>query len=181
MDKKYVFLTLGFLGSGKSFVSRWLAPHISAVHLRTDDLRVAMFGTDRLELHTPQNKALVNNASRYALIQILKSSQAHVVQDANHNAKGVRRDIARDAAMHNAATIVVYVQTPIELAKRRTETRAITEGQQLFEANIVQKMAKRLEAPSPDELVILIDGQATAEEQQKSFDKQWAAIKQKNS
>ena len=71
MQQRYVFLMLGFLGSGKSYVSRWLAPHTDAVYLRVDDLRLAMFGEDRPELYTPENKALVNNASKYAMEQIL--------------------------------------------------------------------------------------------------------------
>lgn len=170
---------LGFLGSGKSHVSRWLAPHIGAVHLRTDELRLAMFGKDRPELYTAVNKALVNNASRYALAQILKSNQVNVVQDANHNAKKLRQDIAKDALKQGAEAIVIHVQTPLHVAKQRAEIRTITEGHQLFEPNIVEKMARRLEAPSSDELVITIDGQATTDEQIKSFDKQWDEIKKR--
>jgi predicted kinase len=99
MEKKYVFMMLGYLGSGKSYVSRWLTPHIGAVHLRVDDLRLAMFGIDRPELYTPENKALVNNASQYAMRQILKSGQAHIVHDANHNVRSVRLDITKKVAM----------------------------------------------------------------------------------
>lgn len=168
---------LGYLGSGKSYVSRWLAPHVGGVYLRVDELRLAMFGSDRPELYTPENKALVNNASRYAIRQILKSGQANVIHDANlHNAREARQDIARDAADCRAKAIVVWVQTPLDIAKERTETRKITEGHELFEPNLVEKMAKRLEEPGADELVITIDGLATEEEQRKSFDEQWGAI-----
>lgn len=165
MPNRYVFMMLGFLGAGKSYVSRWLAPHMSAVHLRADDLRLAMFGADKPGLYTPKNKALVNNASRYAMAQILKSGQANVVHDANHNTKKLRRDIARQAAKHDATAIVVWVQTPFATTKDRTEMRKITEGQQLFGPNIAEKMAKRLEEPDESELVITIDGQATAAHQ----------------
>lgn len=177
MEKKYVFMMLGYLGSGKSYVSRWLAPHIGAVHLRVDDLRLAMFGVDRPELYTPENKALVNNASQYAMQQILKSGQAHVVHDANHNARSVRRDVAKKVAEHGGIAVVIWVQTPLEMAKERTVIRRETEGHELFEPNLVEKMAKRLEEPDQYELVITIDGQASASEQQKSFDEQWTAIK----
>lgn len=176
MRGRYVFILLGFLGSGKSYVSRWLTPHAGAVYLRADELRLAMFGFDRPELYTPKNKALVNNANRYAMAQILKSRQAHVVLDANHNAKSVRLAIANEAAKHDAATIVVWVQTPLEIAKERTVVRERTEGHVLFESGLVEKMAKRLEEPDTDELVITINGRATAREQQKSFDKQLAVI-----
>jgi len=176
MQKKYVFMMLGYLGSGKSYVSRWLTPHVEAVYLRVDDLRLAMFGPDRPELYLPENKTLVNNASRYAMIQILKSKQANVVHDANHNAASLRHAIANDVAKQGGTAIVVWVQTPLNVAKQRTEVRKVTEGHELFEPNLVEKMAKRLEEPTADELVIVIDGQATATQQQESFDSQLANL-----
>ncbi len=179
MQNRYVFIMLGYLGSGKSYVSRWLAPHMNAVYLRVDELRLAMFGEDRPELYTPENKALVNNASQYAMGQILKSGQANVVHDANHNSKEVRRAILDRVTAQGAVAIVVWVKTPLDAAKKRAEERTVTEGHVLFEPNLVEKMAKRLEEPDVNELVITIDGQASAEEQQKSFDTQFAAIKAK--
>lgn len=71
----------------------------------------------------------------------------------------------------------VWVQTPLEVAKQRTIIRKETEGHELFEPNLVEKMAKRLEEPDQHELVIVIDGQASPSEQQESFDEQWATIK----
>lgn len=179
MKDRYVFVLLGFLGSGKSYVSRWLSPHTQAVYLRVDDLRLAMFGKDRPELYTYHNKSLVNNASRYAMVQILKSGQANVVLDGNHNSRRLRREIATEVAEHGATAIVVWVRTPLALSKSRTEVRKVTEGHELFDPDIVEKMAKRLEEPERDELVIVIDGQVSAAEQQKSFEEQFAAIKAK--
>ncbi len=176
MQNRYVFIMLGFLGSGKSYVSRWLAPHMGAVYLRADDLRLAMFGADRPELYTPENKALVNDANRYAVQQILESGQANIVLDANHNSRKVRRGIATDAAEQGATTVVVWVQTPLDVAKQRTVVRKATEGHELFEPNLVEKMAKRLEEPGADELVIRIDGLASAPEQQASFEAQLAGV-----
>lgn len=169
-------MMLGYLGSGKSYVSKWLAPRVGGVHLRVDELRLAMFGADRPELYTPENKALVNNASQYAMWQILKSGQAHVVHDANHNSRKVRQDIAGHAAGNGATAIIVWIRTPLNIAKERTEIRKVTEGHELFETNLVEKMARNLEEPAEGELVIVIDGQASTAEQQKSFDKQWNAI-----
>lgn len=176
MQNHYVFTMLGYLGSGKSYVSKWLTPHVGAVYLRVDELRLAMFGSDRPELYTPENKALVNNASRYVMVQILRSGKVSIVLDANHNARALRRDIVAEALKYGAIPVVVWVRTPLAMAKERTEVRKVTEGHELFEPNLVEKMAKRLEEPGVDELVITIDGQASEEEQQKSFDEQFAAI-----
>lgn len=169
-------MMLGFVGSGKSYVSRWLVPHVNAVYLRVDELRLAMFGADRSELYTPENKALVNGASRYAMMQIIKSGQANVVHDANHNSAKMRQNIAYLVEQEGAKAVVVWVKTPVEVAKERAVIRTVTEGHELFEENLVEKMAKRLEEPRPNEVVIVIDGQASAEEQKKQFDTQFAAI-----
>ncbi len=181
MQERYVFIMLGFLGSGKSYVGRWLSSYAHAVYLRVDELRLAMFGPDRPELYTSKNKALVNNASRYAMMQIVKSGQANVVHDGNHNARALRLEMAEDVAGCGATAIVVWVRTPLDVAKRRTEVREVTEGHVLFEPNLVENMAKRLEEPGQDELVITLDGQASADEQQKSFAEQFAAIQAEQS
>lgn len=169
-QKPYVFMMLGYLGSGKSYVSKWLVPHTNAVYLRVDELRLAMFGDDRPDLYTLENKALVNNASRYAMRQILKTGQVNIVLDANHNSADMRREIAKEVIAHGATPIVVWVQTPLDVAKKRTEVRTVTEGHVLFEPDLVEKMARRLEEPGEDEAVIRIDGMGTVETQRGSFE-----------
>lgn len=176
--QQYLFMMLGFLGSGKSYVAKWLAPHTSSVLFRVDPLRWEMFGEDRPELYTPENKALVNSAVQYAAGQVLASGLASVISDANHNQRLVRDKVRGIAKKHGAVGIVVWVDTPLETAKERTITREKTEGHKLFEENLVEKMAKRLEKPDDDEIVIRIDGLATAEEQKRQFDEQFARIQQ---
>lgn len=172
----HLFLMLGFLGSGKSFVSKWLAPHTQSVLIRADSLRWAMWGGDSPGLYTPENKLLVNNAARYATKQILESRRANVVLDANHNAYDVRAELCALADSITTKVIVVWVDTPLELAKERTIQREKTEGHILFEDGLVEKMAKKLEPPRADEIVIRIEGVADAEVQKRSFDEQFAQI-----
>src|SRR5438105_2695205 len=143
---------LGFLGSGKSFVSRWLAPHTGAVYLRADALRLAMFGEDRPELYTPENKALVNNAQAYAIQQILAAGQS-VIHDANNNSYKTRQEHMKMAREHSAMPIVVWIDTPLDVAEERTEIRKVTEGHELFAPNLVRTMAARLEKPHDNERV----------------------------
>ncbi len=175
----YLFMMLGFLGSGKSYVSKWLAPHTHSVLFRVDPLRWQMFGEDRPELYTPENKALVNNAAQYAVGQVLDSGLANVIMDANHNQRSVRDHVRGIGQKYGAVGIVLWVDTPLETAKERTVEREKTEGHKLFEEGLVEKMAKRLEEPGDDELVIHIDGLATAEEQKRQFDEQFARIRHK--
>lgn len=58
--------------------------------------------------------------------------------------------------------------------------REKTEGHKLFEEGIVEKLARNLQKPGADELVIRIDGLATTEQQQRQFDEQFALIEQNN-
>ncbi len=111
---RYLFTMLGFLGSGKSYVSKWLTPHVGGVYFRADALRLAMFGEDRPELYEPENKALVNNANRYAVGQVLESGMASVVYDANNNARAGRLELAKVAEQSGALAITVFVDTPLD-------------------------------------------------------------------
>lgn len=171
-----LFVMLGFLGSGKSYVSRWLAQHIDAVSIRTDELRWQMFGPDRPELYLPENKALVNNAARYMASQILSSGMGHVILDGNNNSREVRTELQHLAQEAGAHAITVWVDTPLDVAKQRTIIRKETEGHVLFEENLVEKMAARLQVPARDELSIRIDGLLNAEQQKASFDEQFAQL-----
>jgi predicted kinase len=179
MKQRFIFMTFGYVGSGKSYVSRWLAPRIHAVHLSVDALRLEMFGEDRPELYTPANKALVNNALQYAAARILAADVAHVVQDANHNQRHVRQKIERIAKEYGAVPIVLWVKTPEETAKQRIQSRAETEGHVIFDPNIIETMRKNTDLPTSDELVITLNGLHSTEKQQKEFDEQFAALQQR--
>jgi predicted kinase len=174
---RYIFIVLGFLGSGKSYVSRWLAPRTDSVCIRLDALRWAMFGEDRPELYTPENKALVNKAAVYSAQQVLQSGKANVVYDGNNiRAKEARRQIASAAREAGATAIVVWVDTPLETAKQRTVDRAKNEGHVLFEPGLVEKMAAQLEPPAADEITIRLDGLADAADQQAQFEEQFLRL-----
>jgi predicted kinase len=108
--------------------------------------------------------------------QVLESGLANAVLDANHNTLFTRDQVRMLAKEHEALGIVVWIDTPLDVAKERTEIREKTEGHKLFEENLVEKMAKRFEKPD-DELVIHIDGLADAEDQKRQFDEQFARIK----
>jgi len=176
---KYVFITLGFPGSGKSFVSQWLAEEYNAVHLKVDNLRFAMFDGDRPDLYTPENKALVNNAVAYVYGQIVKTRTANIILDGNFNKRSLRLENARLARKYDALPVVVWVKTPEATAEQRIKSRAETEGHVIFDPNIIQKMLKRMEVPDEREHVIVLDGLQTAEQQQADFSKQLSLVEQR--
>jgi predicted kinase len=171
-NRRYVFIMFGFPGSGKSFVSKWLAAKFNAVHLKVDNLRFAMFDGDRPDLYTPANKALVNNAVSYVYGQIVKTRTASIILDGNFNQRNTRMDIEKTASKYDALPIVVWVKTPEATAEQRIKTRAETEGHVIFDPNIIQNMLKRMQLPDEREHLIVVDGLQSADAQQESFEKQ---------
>lgn len=167
---------LGFPGSGKSYVSQWLAPLLGAVHLRTDDLRIQMFGEDKLEYHRSwKYQKQVHGAAHYIFEQILIAGHS-VIYDANHNAARSRQEIAELAQKHDSIAIVVWVKTPLAMAEQRVLDREAAGGHKAFETDFVERMARRLESPTGQELVIVLKGTDDAAEQQRSFGAQLAKL-----
>lgn len=173
----YLFVMLGAPGAGKSYVSAWLSPLVGAVHLRSDDLRLAMYGQDRLELH--RNNAYrqpLFGAMDYAARQTLAAGHS-VIYDTNTNRRSTRGSLAQAAREHGARAIVVYIDIPLATAKQRVLARAEQGGHQIFDGvEFVERLARNIEQPTADELVIRLDGQQSAARQQASFESQLAAI-----
>jgi len=135
-----------------------------------------MFDGDRPELHTPHNKALVNNALRYASVQVLKTKRLSVVHDANHNSEGSRAELSAVARRYGAMPIVVWVQTPENVARDRIKTRADSGGHVIFHPDIIGAMKPHMQHPRPHEPTIIIDGTQDDNVQQRSFDEQLARL-----
>lgn len=81
------------------------------------------------------------------------------------------------AVRHGALPIIVWVRTPLELARERVLEREAQGGHKVFEIDFVDRMAKNLEDPSGEECAIIeIDGTATIQSQQASFREQLTKI-----
>jgi predicted kinase len=176
MTKKYLFLMLGFPGSGKSYVADWLALHMKAVHLRGDEMRLRMFNENNPELHTWKYQQQVIGAMQYAVGQILEAGYP-VIYDSNHNSVKGRVPMHEVARKSDAVSITVWVKAPLELAKERVLERAAQGGMhKVFGIDFVDRMANNLQPPTKDELAIELDGTQTEKEQRASFEKQLAAL-----
>jgi predicted kinase len=174
--QSYLFMTLGAPGSGKSFTSDWLTPKFSAIRIKSDELRCAMFGKPApLETHDEPYSSWLNGAMEYAAKQALSQSHS-VVYDTNMNSIQKRERLGQLARQLGALPVIVWIQTPIERAKERATARDRAELG--HEPNIfyVDMMAAKLEPPTGQELVVVIDGLQTADQQQKSFDEQFERI-----
>jgi len=176
MSKNYLFLMLGFPGSGKSYVAEWLAPHMKAVHLRGDEMRLRMFNENHPELHTWRYQMQVIGAMQYAVGQVLEAGYS-VIYDSNHNSVKGRKPMEDVARKSGATPVIVWVKTPLEEAKERVKKRTAKGGiYQTFGLDFVDRMANNLQPPTAREHTIELDGTQTIEEQRKSFEAQLAAL-----
>lgn len=172
----FLFLMLGFPGSGKTYVARWLGPEMQAVNLRSDDLRLHMFTENKLELHTNwKYQRQVHGAMQYAAMQVL-SARHSVVYDANHNSLKSRRPMQKIAREKSAIPILVWVKTPLEVARQRVIERHESGEQEVFELSFVERMAANLQPPTGHELYIELDGTSPETEQRQSFADQLADL-----
>jgi predicted kinase len=179
MSKRYLFLMLGFPGSGKSYVADWLAPHLKAVHLRGDEMRLRMFNENHPELHTWKYQQQVIGAMQYAVGQVLEAGYS-VIYDSNHNSVKGRLPMEEVAKKGGAIPVIVWVKAPLDVAKERVLARAAKAPKggihEIFGIDFVDRMANNLQAPTENEFAIELDGTQTEEAQRASFEEQLAAL-----
>src|SRR5215213_4896343 len=162
-----LFLMLGYPGSGKSTFAKLLASQTGAVRINSDEIRRRMFAKVD-DIKNPGLNPYVFGALDYAAEAILRAGYS-AIYDANNNRLSERDKSRAIADQFAVPTIVVWIKTPLEVAKQR-EVERQKEGNYLAipEARY-NHIAGALEKPYPHERVIAIDGQLTADEQIISF------------
>lgn len=184
MSKKYLFMTLGHSGSGKSYFVRQLIDEIPLVRLNGDTLRIEVYGSteelDKYKAIDPTlSKEKIFKALDYAAKQILLAGFS-VIYEANNNKRVIRKTYEKIAQEHDAIPIVIWVQTPPELAIKRVQEREVTADSRQFDEQkareVVERHIANTDDPGVGEYVITIDGVASFEEQYKSFKEQLAKI-----
>ena len=185
MKSNYLFMFVGYPGSGKTYFSERLAKETGAVRINADALRARMFGTIEAAKAFDAETGLLNkitfNALDYAMTQVLISGSS-VICDYQHNAKDMRAARARVATKNNALPVVVWIKTPRGEAVKRGSERLATLDHRQHSAEkmeaLVERTLRQLEEPVPPEKVISIDGQIPFAEQFESFKRQLAALDQ---
>lgn len=172
---------LGVPGSGKSYFAENLARELGAIHLNSDAMRMAIFTsreeTDRI--YHSGDRATLNTytfgAMNYAARSALRGGMS-VAYDACNNTQQERLDTTAAMQSDNLQTVVIWVQTPQEIAVRRVQERRESETQRKLSSDdaedYITKITAEIEAPVKSEDLIVIDGIASFEEQYESFKKQ---------
>lgn len=140
-------------------------------------MRASLFGSHEASYKYPLElrQTGVFHAIDYAAEQILRSGQS-VIYDANSNKRSIRLDKEKMARRCNAIPIVVWVQTPKDIAMRRSQDREATVDQHRFTEEkareVVERHIANTDEPNEDENVIIIDGTLPYTEQLAAYETQ---------
>jgi predicted kinase len=148
---------IGYPGAGKTTVARLLHELTGAEHLWADHTRKHWFQkptysqTENTELYDKLNQQTDE----------LLAAGKSVIFDTNFNFYKDRQKLRYIAANHGAQTVLLWVQTPVEIAKQRATIEAHKHDSRVF-GNMTEqdfeRLRSHLEEPKPEEQAITIDG-----------------------
>lgn len=156
MARPKLYFFVGYPGSGKTTVSKYVAKATGAVHLWADVERHKMFkqvthsGAESLKLYDRLNRQAE---------ELLAAGQS-VVYDTNFNFYADRQKMRDIAGRQNADVVMIWVKTPIAVAKKRAvHVRKSRNGYlSVMSEEEFDAIAAKLEPPREDEEFIKIDG-----------------------
>ncbi len=152
-----LFLMVGYPGSGKTTASKIIHEQTGAVHVWADEERKIMFK----EPTYTHDENLALYAKLNAHVAHLLSEGKSVIFDTNFNFYRDRDRLRDIATKYNTQTVIVWVKTPLELAKRRAvhfshgrETRVFGN----MPVDHFDRIVHNLQEPRDDEHPLILDG-----------------------
>lgn len=147
---------LGYPGAGKTTVAQLIAEETGAAHIWSDLERHKMFDEPT---HTKtESRQLYDNLNQQA--EKLLAGGRSVIFDTSFNHRHDRDLLREIAARYEAETIVIWLTTPVDVARRRAVHAEVVRNGYDFSMTPEQfeRIASHLETPGKDEKVIKIDG-----------------------
>jgi predicted kinase len=164
MSQPTLYLFVGYPGAGKTTVARLLRQATGAVHIWADHERQLQFGQPNLDQAQISEFYDRLNSQTEQLLAEGKS----VIFDTNFNYRKDRDCLREIATKHGAKTVVIWLNTPVEIARIRAVEKSHGENTRVW-GNMTpadfERLSDRLEAPTPDENPVEING-AQIDEQQ---------------
>lgn len=163
-----LYMMGGLPGAGKTCFARYAAAKADAIHLNSVQMREALYlNSDSV----PRDLAdpLVFGAMDGIALAILGANQS-VFYDASHNLASVRNHSRALAARAGAVAILLWVDTPLDVAAERVSTRPPDSSTKRLPPEVVYSYT--VELPNPNEMSIIIDGQQPLAKQFEFFQEQ---------
>lgn len=148
MKRPILFATLGYPGSGKTFFSRRFAKDMNLFHLNSDRLRLEMFPKPKF---TQAENAAVFRMMDFLADELLKRGVS-VIYDANSTLWIYRRRLQQIAKKNKARYLLLWFQTPVEVALKRIKKRR----------ELKSELLKRYHRPIDDDVLYRIRSQEEA-------------------
>jgi predicted kinase len=169
--KLTLFLLLGYPGAGKTTFSKPLAEAMNFVRLNADDIRPYMY-TDKDEMFDIKTRPVVLGALDYVAERLLQGGRS-VIYDVNNNRSRDRIEKGhRLADKYDAQTVVLWIDTPAELAKEREVQRTQNPAYRAIPLDRYAQLVANLQPPVEEEKVVHINGRASFVDQLASFREQ---------
>lgn len=156
MSKPKLYLFIGYPGAGKTTVAKLIAEQIGAVHLWADGERHKMFPEPT---HSHQESVQLYEYLNHRAAELLASGE-DVVFDTNFNFYNDRESLREIANTNNTETVIVWLTTPKEVARKRAVCIPEMRNGYMWEMTDEQfdSITSKLEPPRKHEKVIKIDG-----------------------
>jgi predicted kinase len=148
---------MGYPGAGKTTTARIISELTGAVHIWTDHERKKLFGHPTHSEHESSELYRRLNAYTDTLLNEGKS----VIFDTSFNHFRDRSYMRTLAERHGARVVIIWVQTPKELAKSRALSFDHARNNQYHTVMSPQefgRIADNLELPATSEAPIALDG-----------------------
>jgi predicted kinase len=150
-------MMVGYPGSGKTTVARYIHSLTGAEHIWADYERKEMFGTPT---HSKEESRQLYDRLNDRVDALLAEGKS-VIFDTNFNFRKDRDHMRRIAVKNGAAAILVWVQAPKEVAFARASIDTHQQSTRVL-GNIpkheFERMADNLEPPEDDERPLIFDG-----------------------
>lgn len=155
--KPTLYLFVGYPGAGKTTIAKLIETRTNAVHLWADHIRQSMFAQPT---HSRTESKLLYDKLNAETAAWLKQGRS-VIFDTNFNFFNDRQLLRKIASDNNANTVLLWVTTPVELAKKRAVNSSDNQPTRVLgkmsEADF-ERIRSNLQPPRPAEKAITIDG-----------------------
>ncbi len=157
-----LYMLIGYPGAGKTTTAKIVEQLTGAVRLSSDELRLELFPQPTF---SPQEHQQLYNELNRRTEELLQSGKS-VIYDANLNRLEHREEKYALCMQVGAQPVLLWVQTPREIAKERAthsdRTPLIPHNETA--ADMFERIAGVIERPTAEEEPILIDGTKVAPE-----------------